>query len=161
MIKAKNRFRKQKNSGDKLPSQNPRASGRAADPNSRKPMLTAEARDTKVVSSSGEVRASVPSTSAGTWFDSQLLFVRAHASVLLVVTNLPGKVNEVPTYKETLAKLRFNKYKNTGDQQYPCTVDGTVDSDSRGLIPVGVNVQVYPSTSLTGISILVLGLFRY
>jgi hypothetical protein len=68
--------RKHKNSRDQLPSQNARAGGRAADPNSRKPMLTAEVRDVKVVSSSGEVRASVPSTSAGTWFHFEL-FVRS------------------------------------------------------------------------------------
>lgn len=70
-VMAKRGFRKYKNPGDQLLSQNSRASDKAADPNSRKPMLTAETRDMKVVSSSGEARVSVPSTSAGTRFHFQ------------------------------------------------------------------------------------------
>jgi hypothetical protein len=73
------------------------------------------------------------------------LFVRAHASA---VTNQTVKMNEE---KEVLAKLRFNKHKNSGDQlpsQNSCAVGGTVDSNSRGLM-------------WTGMSVLVLGLFRF
>ena len=68
-IWAKHWFRQQQNSGYQLPLQNSRAGGRMAHPNSRKPMLTAEARGMNVVFSSGEVRASVPSTSAGMCLD--------------------------------------------------------------------------------------------
>ena len=68
-IWAKHWFRQQQNSGYQLPSQNSRAGGRMADPNSRKPMFTADVRGMKVVFSSGEVRASVPSMSGGMWFD--------------------------------------------------------------------------------------------
>ena len=74
-ITAKHRFRKQQNSDYHLPSQNSRAGGWAPDPNSRKPMLTVEARGMKVVLPSGEVRASVSLTSAGMSFDLWL-FVR-------------------------------------------------------------------------------------
>ena len=62
-------FRQQQNSGYQLPSQNSRVGGRMADPNFRKPMLTAEARGMKVVLSAGEVRASMSSTSAGMCLD--------------------------------------------------------------------------------------------
>ena len=159
----KRRFRNHKNSGHQLPSQNSRASG-AADPNSRKPMLAAEARDMKVVSSSGQVLASVPQQVLVRGSTFNFLFVRAHASALLVETNQPRKVNEAPTHKEVLAKLRFNKHKNSGDQlpwQNSCTVGGTVDPNSRGLMLVGVNAQGGLSTSSTGMSVLVLGLFHF
>lgn len=144
-VMAKRRFRKHENSDGQLRS---RASGSAANGNPRKPVLIAGARDMKVVLLGGEVRVSVLSTS-GTCSDFNFLFVRAHASVLLVMTNQPGKVNEVPTHKEVLAKLRFNKHKNFGDQlpsQTSRCVGGTVDSNSQGLISAAVNAQGMPST---------------
>ncbi|KIJ97003.1 hypothetical protein K443DRAFT_124211 [Laccaria amethystina LaAM-08-1] len=81
-VMAKRWFKAHKDSGDQLPSQNSRASGRAADPNSRIPM-SAEARGVEVVSSGGDIWASVSA-----------------------VTNQPGKMDEVPTSKEV---LRFKK----------------------------------------------------
>ncbi|EDR07542.1 uncharacterized protein LACBIDRAFT_298543 [Laccaria bicolor S238N-H82] len=129
-VMAKRRFRKH---GDRQPSQDSRDSGRAANGNPRKPVLTAGARDMKVVSLGGEVRTSVPSAS--------------------VVTNQPGKMNEVPTHKEVLAKLRFNKHKNSGDQppsQNSRAVGGTVDSNSRGSMLGCVNAQRDPPTLSIG-----------
>lgn len=87
------------------------------------------------------------------------LFIRAHASVLLVLTNKPGKMNEFLTIKKVPAKLRFTKYKNSDDQlpsQNSCTVGVTVDSNSRGLMSAGVNAQGGPCTSSTGMSVFVL-----
>ena len=87
------------------------------------------------------------------------LFGRAHASVILVVTNQPGKANEVPTHKEVLATLRFKKHKTCGDQlplQIPCTVSGTV-----GLMSAGVNAQGDRSTYSTSMSVLVFGLYHF
>jgi hypothetical protein len=52
-------------------------------------------------------------------------------------------VDEVPTNKEVMVKLRFKKKKNSSDQlpSQNSTVGGTVDSNSRGLMLPGVNAQ--------------------
>ena len=64
---------------------------------------------------------------------------------------------------EVLAKLRFNKHKNFGNQppsQNFRPVGGTVDSNSWGLMSAGVNARGDPWMSSTGLSVLVLGLFH-
>jgi hypothetical protein len=97
-------------------------------------------------------------------FTLNFLFVRAHARNLLLVTNQPGKVDEVPKSEEVLAKLRFTKYKNFGNQlpsQNSFPIGGTVDSNSRGLMSAGMNAQGNPRTWSTGMSVLVLGLFHF
>ena len=88
-------------------------------------------------------------------------FVRAHASALLVATNQSRKVNEVPPQTEVLAKLRFNKHKDFGDQPSSQNFRAAVNSNSWRFMSHGVNTRRDFSISSKGMSLLVFGLFAF
>ena len=73
-------------------------------------------------------------------------------------------MNEVPPQTEVLAKLRFNKHKDFGDQpssQNFRAVGGTVNSNSWRFMSHGVNTQRDFSISSKGMPLLVFGLFAF